>query len=120
MHCSLEETVEVLERVESRELKIGRAARRLGLSPKQTRRLLKRFLDDGVDGLKPRHKGRPGSGFPPEFKARVIGLIRSKYPDFGPTFAAEKLEERDGIKVSREWLRMAMMEAGIWQDRIAR
>lgn len=120
MRCSLEETAAVLERVLTRELKIGRAARQLGLGPKQTRRLLQRYLDDGLDGLRSRRKGRPDCGFSREFKERVIGLIRTQYADFGPTFAAEKLEEREGIKVSREWLRVTMMEAGIWLDKVTR
>ena len=33
--------------------------------------------------------------------APVITLVRERYADFGPTFAAEKLAERHNLKVSR-------------------
>jgi len=41
----------------------------------------------------------------------VLALVRRHYADFGPTLASEKLAERDGIEVSREWLRQWMIEA---------
>lgn len=120
MRRSPEETAAILDKVLAREIKMVRAAQKLKLGPKQVRRLVNRYLDDGLEGLEPRHRGRPNSGYSPEFKQHVIALIRDKYEDFGPTFASEKLNERDGIYVSREWLRLAMMEAGIWYDRAAR
>lgn len=52
--------------------------------------------------------------------ARILSLIRSDYPDFGPTLAAEKLAERHGIRVSSESLRQWMMAAGLWQSRTQR
>src|SRR5918994_361911 len=48
--------------------------------------------------------------------ARVLGFSE-RYADFGPTLAAEKLAERDGLTVSRETLRQWMTEAGIWLSR---
>jgi hypothetical protein len=35
----------------------------------------------------------------------AISLVRARYADFGPTFAAEKLAERHDLAVSRETLR---------------
>ncbi|MGO6884513.1 ISNCY family transposase, partial (plasmid) [Rhizobium ruizarguesonis] len=40
-----------------------------------------------------------------------------RYADFGPTLAAEKLSERDGLRVSRETLRGWMTGAGLWLSR---
>uniref|UniRef100_UPI000B34DC61 ISNCY family transposase n=1 Tax=Rhizobium sullae TaxID=50338 RepID=UPI000B34DC61 len=40
-----------------------------------------------------------------------------RYADFGPTLAAEKLAERDGLRVSRETLRSWMVDAGLWLSR---
>jgi hypothetical protein len=48
---------------------------------------------------------------------RIAGIIKDKYWDFGPTFAAEKLWEKDRIKVSKEKLRQVMIDAGIWRVR---
>jgi hypothetical protein len=38
--------------------------------------------------------------------------LRETYPDFGPTLAAEKLAERDGIVVSRETIRRIQVKQG--------
>lgn len=43
--------------------------------------------------------------------------MRERYADFGPTLAAEKLAERDGLTVSRETLRHWMSGAGLWLSR---
>jgi hypothetical protein len=47
----------------------------------------------------------------------AVTLVRERYADFGPTLAAEKLAERDGLRVSRETLRGWMTEAGLWLSR---
>ncbi|TAV40418.1 ISNCY family transposase, partial [Rhizobium ruizarguesonis] len=47
----------------------------------------------------------------------AMTLVRERYTDFGPTLAAEKLSERDGLRVSRETLRGWMTEAGLWLSR---
>jgi hypothetical protein len=50
-----------------------------------------------------------------ETEERMAGIIRSKYPDFSPLHAAEKLEERHRIRVSREKVRQVMMSYGLWK-----
>jgi hypothetical protein len=47
----------------------------------------------------------------------VVELVRSRYPDFGPSLAAEVLLAKDGVKVSRETLRKWMVEDGLWLSR---
>jgi hypothetical protein len=47
----------------------------------------------------------------------AVTLVRENYADFGPTVAAEKLEEDHGLKVSRETLRKWMQDAGMWLSR---
>lgn len=39
----------------------------------------------------------------------AMAIVRERYVDFGPTLAAEKLAERDGLTVSRETLRQWMV-----------
>lgn len=46
-----------------------------------------------------------------------ISLVRDKYPDFGPTFASEKLREIHGLALSAETLRKWMVEEGLWRER---
>jgi hypothetical protein len=47
-------------------------------------------------------------------RQRAIDLYREEYPDFGPTLAAEKLAERDGIVVDHETLRRWLIAEGLW------
>ncbi|TBF00380.1 ISNCY family transposase, partial [Rhizobium ruizarguesonis] len=47
----------------------------------------------------------------------AVTLVGERYADFGPTLAAEKLSERDGLRVSRETLRGWMTGAGLWLSR---
>jgi len=42
-------------------------------------------------------------------------LVITHYYDFGPKFAAEKLNEKHGIKVSKETLRQWMVDWGLWK-----
>jgi len=47
----------------------------------------------------------------------IQNIISEQYPDFGPTFAAEKLAEIHHLKVSDEKLRHLMIEWGLWAER---
>ena len=44
-------------------------------------------------------------------------IVRESYPDFGPTLASEKLQQRHGITVAKETLRRVQMDAGLWIPR---
>jgi hypothetical protein len=54
---------------------------------------------------------------PAAVRTKVIGIIRERYPDFGPTLADEKLAELHGIELASETIRQWMMAAGLWKDR---
>ena len=43
------------------------------------------------------------------------GLVRTHYPDFGPTLACEKLAAHHGHKLSAETLRQRMITEGLWK-----
>ena len=45
---------------------------------------------------------------------------KERYPDFGPTLAAEKLAELHDIHLARETIRQWIITAGLWKDRRAR
>ena len=47
-------------------------------------------------------------------RQKCIQLYERKYYDFGPTLAAEKLEELDGIRINHETLRRLLIKAGLW------
>ena len=94
------------------------AATLLGLSERQVRRLVKDVRERGDRGAIHGLRGRPSNRRIAEAtREGAISLYRARYPDFGPTFAAEKLLECEGIKISDETLRRWLIEGGFWKKR---
>lgn len=92
-----------------------KAAETLGLSDRQVRRLHKRYEALGAAGLVSNRRGQPSNNrLPFEFREAVMGRLQARYPDFGPTLAAEYLRG-DGLDVSKETLRLWMIEAKLWK-----
>src|SRR4029077_9216838 len=91
------------------------AARLLRLTTRHVRRLLQRLQQGGDAALVHRLRGQPSNHRKKtKLRRRVLQLYRKDYPDFGPTFAAEKLGER-GLVVSPATLRRWLLDAGLWQ-----
>ena len=111
------ERLKLFERVKRAELSLRDAAVIGGLSYRQTRRLYKRYRESGDRGLVHRGRGRPSNrAQPAAFKAIVLALYQERYPDFGPTLAAEKLA-LEGHVVDHETLRGWLIKAGLWHKR---
>jgi transposase len=113
--------VEVLSCVVARRMSTTEAASVLCLSERQVQRLLRTFREDGAVALRHKSRGRPSNNRRLEgLRDLTLAIVREHYADFGPTLAAEKLAERDGIKISRETLRKWMVEDGLWLSRSQR
>ncbi|MBB3661092.1 hypothetical protein FHX15_006371, partial [Rhizobium sp. BK650] len=94
------------------------AAHVLDLSERQVRRLLERIRTTGAASIRHKAIGRPSNNrISDGFRDYAVTLVRERYADFGPTLAAEKLAERDGLRVSRETVRGWMVDAGLWLSR---
>jgi len=90
------------------------AAKLLDLTVRQTRRIVKRVIKEGEKGIIHRARGKVSNRkIPQETKDKVFRLYAKHYFDFGPTLASEKLQERDGIGISDETLRLWLIEAQI-------
>jgi transposase len=88
----------------------------LGVSYRQARRIYRRYRVEGAEGVIHRSVGRPSHRrLDEQLRHRAIDLYREQYPDFGPTLAAEKLAERDGIMVDHETLRRWLIAEGLWE-----
>ena len=99
-------------------IRVSEAARLMGLGRRQVLRLAKAYRQRGLAALVSKRRGkRSNRSYPTGLRAEVIGLIRERYSDFGPTLAAEKLIELHGIRLGRETIRQWMMAAGFWKDR---
>ncbi|HZY88878.1 MAG TPA: ISNCY family transposase [Gemmataceae bacterium] len=91
------------------------AARLLRLTPRHVRRLLQRLQHRGDAALVHGLRGQPSNRRKDaKLRRRVLQLYRKDFPDFGPTFAAEKLAER-GLEVSPDTLRRWLLAEGLWQ-----
>jgi len=107
--------LEVIQRVKRKTLKQRQAAELLSLSVRHVKRLCKAYQTAGAGGLISKRRGQPANNRLPEKtinKARQ--LLRSRYHDFGPTLATEKLAI-DGLSISVETVRQLLIGEGLWQ-----
>jgi hypothetical protein len=110
--------LDVLLRVQSGRLRVEDACGLLGLRRRQVFRLLRGLRQDGATSLLSKRRGQPGNHrLPAEVRTLALSIVRERYADFGPTFAAEKLSEVHGCTVSHETLRGWMIADGLWVDR---
>jgi len=117
MSAKERERLKILARVKSGELQQKEAAALCQLDYRQLRRLYKRYCAQGDAGLVHQGRGQPSNrAKPAEFKATVLARYQERYPDFGPTLAAEKLA-LDGYPLDHETLRGWLLEAGLWHKR---
>ena len=95
------------------------ASLKLGLSIRQIKRLKKKVRDGGAKELIHRSRGKSGNRkINSEIIEKAKNLLKEKYPDFKPTFAQEKLEEIDKIKIGREKIRQMMINENLWKPKL--
>ena len=110
--------MEVLEKIKSKQLTQELAAQHLGLSRKQVNRLYKKYREQGPAGLASQRCGKPSANrLSDELKQEAMEIVGSRYRDFGPTLAHEKLVEIHGLKLSVESVRKLMIEEGFWEEK---
>jgi len=108
--------VKVLEMVRQGKITLKEGGVKLKISYRQAKRLYKRYKEEGDKGIVHRNQGRVSNRkIGGEVRERVIKAYKERYNDFGPTFASEKLEEQEGIKVDHETLRRWLLEEGLWE-----
>jgi hypothetical protein len=108
----------VVHQVLARKLTWPQAASQLGLSTRQLGRLCGRVRAEGHAGIRHRLRGRPSNHqLPATVLPQALALVRRHYPDFGPTFANEKLRQRHGLVLSTWTLRQGMLATGLWRPR---
>lgn len=109
------EQLKVFEKLEAGEITQVIAGQMLNMSDRNIRKKIKSYREKGDSGLIHQSRGRPShKRWDDSERAMAMDLLRTKWTGFGPTFAAEKLEEFEGIKVSRETLRKAMIVDDLW------
>lgn len=113
--------VQVLRQLAERKIKARHAADQLNLSIRQIRRLLKTFRRAGAAGLISKQRGRPSNHqLDAATQQRALELLQTRYSDFGPTFAHEKLTEVHHLTLGRETVRHLMTGADLWHPHRAK
>lgn len=110
--------LDVVERVERGELTVSEGAQVLGLSRRQVQRLRKKVRVLGARGVvhgnigrAPKHKTAALVG------ERVVELWREKYAGFNDQHFTEKLNEVEGLELSRQTVRRLLRKAGVGSAR---
>ena len=94
------------------------AAEQLGLCRRQIGYLCTRVRTQGHRGIIHRLRGRPSNHrLAPGLVEQAVELVRTRYPDFGPTFANEKLRTVHRLSLSTFALRQGLIHAGLWRPR---
>ena len=102
----------VMQQVKNDELTLAQAHEVLGLSYRQTKRVWRRYRLEGDKALVHGLRGKPGQrAIDSALKQRILARYEERYPDFGPTLAAEYLAA-EGMKVDHETLRRWRLAQG--------
>jgi len=91
------------------------AARLLKRSIRQIRRIQHKLEERGDAALVHGLRGKPSNHqYAASLRQQILKAYRSRYPDFGPTLAREKLAE-EKLHVGVETLRRWLLAAGLWE-----
>lgn len=113
--------IEIMEHLKAKRMTQKKAAETLGISVRQVKRLWKNYREKGAAGLVSQRRGKPSNNrLAVETRQAAIDLLYSRYADFGPTFAHEKLVEQHGLKLSSGSVRQIMIAEKLWTARKAR
>lgn len=91
------------------------AANALKISERQVRKIVKRFREEGPDGIKHKNKmHKPSHTFSEDFKQNIINLkLSDNYIDTNFSHFRDLLEERENIKISYSALYNILKSNGI-------
>jgi transposase len=112
---------EVITKAIAKQLSWVQASAILGISPRQMRRVRRKVELWGMSAVMDQRGGRPRRK---RIKAGTIELLcrlkRDVYADFSLQHFYEHVTEKHGVKVSYNWLRLMLQEAGVVEKEPAR
>ena len=112
---------EIITKAIAKRLSWIQAAEIIGIKPRQMRRIRWRVEHYGLEAVMDQRGGRPRRK---RIKAGTLELLcrlkRDIYPDFSLRHFYEHVTEKHGVKVSYNWLRLMLQEAGVVQKEPAR
>lgn len=114
--------LKIMGQIESKKLTVEEGSELLGISERQTYRIIKRIKEEGSKGIIHRLRGKKSNrGYPEKLRKEVIRIYRVQYSDYGPTLFSEEMLKSHGISVNhetiRKWLRSSAITTSIRKKR---
>jgi transposase len=104
----------VLRELDAQRMTAVEAARSLGLSERQVRRLLAAYRQEGAVAVVHGNRGRtPINALAPDLRQTILDLGQTTYVGFNQTHFTEKLHSDHALTVSRATVQRVLHEAGI-------
>lgn len=109
---------DVIKRLIRKDINGTEAAKLIGLSVRQIRRLKGNVAARGPQALIHGNRGKQSNRrMPNKEKKKIIKLLHRRYHDFWPTHASEKLHELHNISRDPKTIRQIMIDQGLWKPR---
>lgn len=113
--------LDVLRQAERKDITHIQAADLLAVNEKTIRRQLMRLHDEGAGFLQHGLKGRASNNrIPTKEEKNIETLLQDKYPDFGSTFASEKLDKIHKIDRDPKTIKRIQVRLGLFASKRAR
>lgn len=108
--------IEIIKKVQGKEIKVSKAAKLLDLSPRQVGRLRKAFKENGSKGLVSKKLGSKGNNqVAKKQKELVLVFFKNEdHRDFSPTLAHEYMVKNNTLSISVSSVRNIMIKANLW------
>ena len=107
------ERYDIVKQLINKEINGTQAARKLGLSVRQIKRIKKRVLKYGIEGVIHKSRGKVSNRKLDDcIKKEIISIIENNYHDFSSQMTFEKLNEIHNIKVSYPTVRRIRISEG--------
>jgi len=112
------ERIALIIKVNAGAMRAVEAAQIAGCTDRHFRRLQKKYKEGGEQALLSRKRGKSSNRkWPKEMEEKLLGLLKTKYNDFSPFFAFEKLDEDEEIKCSAQGIRNFMIRHSLWHPK---
>lgn len=106
--------LKIISQIETKVMTVAEGSELLGISPRQTYRVLRKIKEEGTRGIIHKLRGKKSNrGYPEALKKEVIKIYTANYSDYGPTLFSEELVKSHQISIDHETLRKWMRAEAI-------
>ncbi len=110
--------LQVLNKVNLKQISIGQAAVLMQVSLRHAKRLLAGYRKDGASAMAHGNRGKlPYTALDATICQQVVDLAKTKYRGFNQQHFSEKLGDKEGVPLSRSTVRRILLKEGIASPR---